>query len=220
MAMTESATHPGGRPSRNEAARRRRHALDVAHRLFLERGYSATSLEAIARESGTAKKTLYRHFGDKGGLFGAVIRQRTNDWLESLSDLLAHDCPPEQALRAVARQVVEASTRPQAVAVQRLVFTEAPRFPELAHFYHENGVARGLQPLVDYLAAQTALGTLDIADPQLAAEQFVFLVSGALRRRALLGIADALDENRRAAMVEEGVELFLHGCAARRGRHA
>ena len=42
--------------------------LDAAVRLFFERGWEATSLEAVAGDAGVTKQTLLRHFGSKTGL--------------------------------------------------------------------------------------------------------------------------------------------------------
>ena len=42
--------------------------LDAAERLFFERGWEASSLEAVAGEAGVTKQTLLRHFGSKTGL--------------------------------------------------------------------------------------------------------------------------------------------------------
>jgi AcrR family transcriptional regulator len=42
--------------------------LDAGERLFFERGWDATSLEAVAGEAGVTKQTLLRHFGSKTGL--------------------------------------------------------------------------------------------------------------------------------------------------------
>jgi AcrR family transcriptional regulator len=42
--------------------------LDAAERLFFERGWDATSLDAVAGEAGVTKQTLLRHFGSKAGL--------------------------------------------------------------------------------------------------------------------------------------------------------
>ncbi len=204
-----------GRPPQAEAAIRRERIIDAAHRLFLDHGYDGTSLEAVARESGTAKKTVYRHFHDKNGLFAAVIERLTDEWLDNLRDLIGPDVPPRTALRAVALRMVEANARPSAVAVQRLVFAEAPRFPELARAYHDNGAARGLRPLAEYLANQNARGALRLADPDAAAEQFAFLVTGALRRRALLGLPDLDERVKQASYVDQAVCLFLEGCVVR-----
>ena len=60
----------GKRMSRKE---RRRQLVNVACPVFAERGYDATSLEEIAERAGVSRPILYSHFGDKQGLFEAVV---------------------------------------------------------------------------------------------------------------------------------------------------
>ena len=52
---------------------RRRQLVNVACPVFAERGYDATSLEEIAERAGVSRPILYSHFGDKQGLFEAVV---------------------------------------------------------------------------------------------------------------------------------------------------
>jgi len=47
--------------------------LSVATRVFLERGYSAASMDLIARRAGVSKITIYAHFSNKAALFAAII---------------------------------------------------------------------------------------------------------------------------------------------------
>src|SRR5215475_5778703 len=46
--------------------------LKAALRLFLEQGFGATSMDAIAREAGVSKATLYAHVKSKEELFAAI----------------------------------------------------------------------------------------------------------------------------------------------------
>ena len=55
-----------------QAAATRGDILDAAQRLFEERGYSATTMEAIAAEAGVALKTVYVAFETKSGLLRAL----------------------------------------------------------------------------------------------------------------------------------------------------
>lgn len=54
------------------------HVIEIAKRLFIEHGYSATSTAQIARESEIAELTLFRYFPTKQKLFEAVIRPLVN----------------------------------------------------------------------------------------------------------------------------------------------
>jgi AcrR family transcriptional regulator len=59
---------------RQEQARQSRGAvLEAARRLFLERGYGATTVAAIAREAGVSVETVYKAFGNKPGLVKALF---------------------------------------------------------------------------------------------------------------------------------------------------
>ena len=61
--------------SRRQAQARetRRQIVEAARRLFLERGYSGATIEAIAQEAGVAPETVYASFGSKRSLLGALI---------------------------------------------------------------------------------------------------------------------------------------------------
>ena len=62
----QRAYDASGRQAR--ALRHREAALDRAHELFLERGYVATTVEAIASAAGVSAATVYKTYGGKAGL--------------------------------------------------------------------------------------------------------------------------------------------------------
>jgi TetR/AcrR family transcriptional repressor of mexJK operon len=214
--LSQQETKPG-RPSKAEAARRLEHVFTVARRSFLEKGYGATSLEAIAREAGVAKKTIYRHFADKAALFGAILARLSAEWVAELEDIADVTRPPGDVLHDIGLRLLEVATRPDAIGLHRLMFAEAQRFPELARAYHANGTRYGLKPLKDYLKAQTAGGVLAIDDPTLAAEQFAYGVLGAIRMRIVLGVDRPPGPAKRLRIVQQAVRIFLGGCRARDG---
>jgi AcrR family transcriptional regulator len=58
---------------RREQARRAREVLlDAAQRRFLDDGYAATTVAAIAAEAGVSVETVYKSFGSKSGLVRAI----------------------------------------------------------------------------------------------------------------------------------------------------
>ncbi|WP_165821039.1 TetR/AcrR family transcriptional regulator [Nocardioides gansuensis] len=58
----------------------RKQTLDAAERLFFSDGIAVTSVDAVAREAGVSVVTLYKHFGSKDGLIGAVLSRRLEAW--------------------------------------------------------------------------------------------------------------------------------------------
>jgi len=55
-----------------QARRSRQVILDAAERQFLEGGYAATTIAAIAAEAGVSVETIYKAFGGKPGLVRAI----------------------------------------------------------------------------------------------------------------------------------------------------
>jgi AcrR family transcriptional regulator len=88
---------------RNEQQRsadqRRRELLEAADRVVLRDGPQA-SMNAIAAEAGITKPILYRHFGDKGGLYRALAKRHTDALLANLQSAL--DAPADRRRRVEA----------------------------------------------------------------------------------------------------------------------
>jgi AcrR family transcriptional regulator len=74
-APKESAKEPENSRSGDSAAGGgRRRLLETATRLFASKGYTATSVRDIVSAAGVTAPSLYHHFGNKEGLFRAIVR--------------------------------------------------------------------------------------------------------------------------------------------------
>ncbi|MFD8981911.1 TetR family transcriptional regulator [Streptomyces sp. NPDC059564] len=123
MHTTQQAGEPGA------AERRRRELLEAADRVVLRDGPKA-SMNAIAAEAGITKPILYRHFGDKAGLYQALAVRHTDALLDSLRAAL--DAPAERRRRVEATldtYLAAIEARPQ---VYRFLMhpAEDPQSPE------------------------------------------------------------------------------------------
>jgi AcrR family transcriptional regulator len=84
-----------------QAAQTRRRILEASGELFTERGYIATTIEAVAEKAGVAVDTVYAIFGNKRAMLSAVVDFRVTGSTEG-SDVLAGEEP--QALRQLTDQ--------------------------------------------------------------------------------------------------------------------
>jgi AcrR family transcriptional regulator len=141
------STSDQGHSSRTEKTRQG--ILAAAQRLFLERGFQATSTDAILAEAGiSSKETLYRHFASKEELFVAVLSNLTTEQPDFLARLAALPPPRDvsairESLTTAAREILTLMCQPPYLALWRMMIAEAPRFPQLGAAFFSAIPARG-----------------------------------------------------------------------------
>ena len=88
------------------AAKHREHLIQTAARLFRQRGYAATGLNDILRESGAPKGSLYHYFpGGKEELGVAAVRWAGERGRNTLAQMAAEATDTPTLLRAYAAQL-------------------------------------------------------------------------------------------------------------------
>src|SRR5258708_5019726 len=131
----------------------------AAHRLFLQQGYLATSIDAILAEAGiSSKETLYRHYANKEALFVDVLAHLTLSQPGFSQKLAAlptpHDLPSlRQALTQLSREILSMMSQPGYLALVRIIIAEAPRFPQLGPLFFSTVPQRGLTIIAALLRA-------------------------------------------------------------------
>ena len=121
---------------REQAAATRRDILHAAQRLFEQRGYAATTMAAIAAESGVALKTVYVAFETKSGLLRTLwhmllpgdqedVHVRDRRWYREVLE----EPDPERQLRLNARNARMVKTR--AAALMEVIRSAAPTEPDI-----------------------------------------------------------------------------------------
>jgi TetR/AcrR family transcriptional regulator, mexJK operon transcriptional repressor len=196
-----------------EGAPAKRAAIEsAALALFLRDGYARTSVDAVAREAGVSKRTVYDYYGDKQRLFLDVIARTQaghEDHFRTLLDAtLPADAPDlEAALVAFGRAFASGVAQtPDRNAVVRLLVAEAAHFPELLERWRAPGPQQ--QVLAERLAGFAERGLLDVPDPLEAAAYLGILVTAQAQGRTLYGTLPIADDEL-AGLVTSGVRVFL-----------
>ena len=65
---------------RRDAARNREALLSAADRLVCQYGVDAVTMDAVARAAGVGKGTVFRRFGSRQGLMGALLNRSETAW--------------------------------------------------------------------------------------------------------------------------------------------
>ncbi|MGI8663011.1 MAG: TetR family transcriptional regulator [Acidimicrobiales bacterium] len=91
----------GGRDQQRDDRRAaRREGLVDSAVAAIRRDGPAVSMEAIASEAGVTKPILYKHFGDRDGLAGAIAGRVTAELLATVGASLGADVPPRELLHS------------------------------------------------------------------------------------------------------------------------
>lgn len=72
--------------------------LSTTEKLIYANGINATGLDAIVKESGVARKTIYSHFSTKEGLVAEVLKQRDQRWMNWFIQATSRDTDPKARL--------------------------------------------------------------------------------------------------------------------------
>ncbi len=202
-------------------ADKRRALLDGALAVFAADGYTRASIDNIARTAGVSTRTIYNQFGDKAGLFEAVIidsaQRVAAAQVVTVQRYLGKIVDIEADLIEFGR--IWATPAPEHAAhftLVRQIIAEAGHIPQaVLRAWQEAGPLRVRREIATQLRRIADAGQLDIADADLAAVHLVQLVTGDVTTRSYHG-AIPLPPAEVHRLADAGVRAFLHGYAARR----
>lgn len=90
-----------------DAERTRAELLAVATEVFAEAGYSGARVDEIAERTRTTKRMIYYYFGDKEGLFTAVLEKAYADIRAMEQDLDLGHMSPTEGLRVLIQRTFD-----------------------------------------------------------------------------------------------------------------
>jgi TetR/AcrR family transcriptional regulator, mexJK operon transcriptional repressor len=192
-----------------------RQILAAARKIFMELGYGAASMEAIARQAGVSKATLYTHFEGKDALFAALIVMECRHLSDQIGQRALDEPDIRRALRSLAEDFNNLLCTNESLAMYRIVVAETPRFPELGSIFYDSGPKVMIDRIADLLAGAAERGLLHIPDSHAAAIQFIGLVRGDTHLTRILGVQSS-SRNVTTDYIDSSVDLFLAGYGTRR----
>jgi|GEM_PF-436747 len=168
--------------------------LQAAKLEFLENGYEATSMDAVARRAGTTKRTLYAYFSSKDALY--------QDIADYAGELFVHGIPvPDPKADDLAGElgsfcaaVLANMAWTDAVALQRMVLGSAPKFPDLPGKLYDVSFGEATRRLAACLTSAAKAGRLPKPSPTAkgAAQQLLLMTTGQVHQETLMGVRESL----------------------------
>ena len=199
-----------GRPRQMSENERRGQLIAIAGEMFLQRGYRATTMDDVAQCAGMSKKTVYQIFSAKSELFDALL----TEWFApfTIPAETAGRSPREVLIDVLCRLVNFALSERQ-ISMTRLLIAETSHSEDIAIALERQGIGRGKGALEQWLAAETALGTFRIDDPEDTASILFFTVAGDFLLGLLLRTRPRPSVEEVAARVERTVTTFFQQVA-------
>jgi TetR/AcrR family transcriptional repressor of mexJK operon len=192
--------------------------LDAAATLFMDQGFGATSMDAVARKAGVSKATLYAHFSGKEELFSAIISGECSKQARLFEATASYGGNLRDMLTEIGDGLLRLLLSRQAIAMYRLVVAETPRFPELGRAFFRSGPDIVRRRIKTFLEEAGRRGQLSLPDPGRAAEHLIGMLMAPIHGNRLLGITDrAPSETEMEDIVRSAVDAFLRAYAPPRG---
>ncbi|MEN4980894.1 TetR/AcrR family transcriptional regulator [Erwinia billingiae] len=193
---------------RKKSETRRLKFVQAAGKLFIEKGFGAVTMEAIAAEAGASKVTLYSYFSGKEDLFKAFVIETGKVMVERL------EISPEGAeLRATLHHLgmayLNLVTSPEIINLSRLLIGEAGRHPQLSGIFYENGARQTLLSIcntLDGLRRRRLLRKVVLPNTGL---HFKSLCDAGLVERQLWGLDQPPTEKIKQDAVNSAIDAFL-----------
>lgn len=182
---------------------------DVALDLFLEHGYTGTSLETIIAGVGGSRRNIYELFGNKEGLFVACIEHLSNDLLGKLSGIELRRDAPQTVLTRVGTVFLREMTSAKMLSAFRLAIGTVGTVSGIGEHLYKAGPTAAYELVATYLQTQDAEVGRSMEETKRDAVHFIEMLKGDIFLHALLCPEFSPPESHIESHVEKVVKDFL-----------
>ena len=189
--------------------KRRKAMMDAAWKLFMQKGYTAVSLDEIIKKSGGSKASIYEFFGGKDGLFFAIIKDVTANILKDMRLPDTEGMPVRKALRLIGFALGRDILSEYGIGLYWLSVSISRKFPKVAKTFFESGPKTAMRALAGYLEKEDRAGRLRIKDSFRASEVFHALLLEYTHMAMSLNVKGPPTEKELTKIVDEAVDQFL-----------
>ncbi|MCQ8240927.1 TetR/AcrR family transcriptional regulator [Rhizosaccharibacter radicis] len=209
------AARPRGRPAARTDAETLALLGEAATAAFGRHGYAGANVTEIARSLGISTRTLYRLVPTKAELFELSVRSRIDSFLLAVTRDALSGLELEDALTLILTRFATLVLGDESMAITRLLYAEAGRFPEIAARFQASAARRVDAAITAWLAEQVEAGRLTVEQPGFASSFLRGAMVSDPQRAALLGTAPLPDAGAIAERARRCARLFLQGCRPR-----
>jgi TetR/AcrR family transcriptional repressor of mexJK operon len=165
--------------------------LDAAWGLFLSDGFAAVTTDRLCRAAGVSKTTLYKHFGDMGGVLAAVVRREGDRFAAGVVPEAGTADAFHRALARYGANLLALLNQQPCVRLDRMLHEESRRHPDLARAFYDAAYGRSHRDLTAMIAHGRDRGFVAVpGDPADLADNLLSMWEGLAYVRARLGLTE------------------------------
>jgi AcrR family transcriptional regulator len=193
---------------------RRRQIVDVAIRLFSEKGFRGTTTKEIALAAGVNEAIIFRHFATKKDLYSAILDQKACSAdiqnLEASVEESMERGDDRAVFEAIALHILDSNEIDD--SFMRLYLFSALERHELADMFYRNQITFRYRRLANYIEQRIKDGAFKRVDPMTAACAFIGMVVYLAQVHKFYGRELLNISNKEAA--QRYTEIFFGGMLA------
>jgi len=187
--------------------------VDVAHRLFLDRGYENVSMNDIVKVAGGSLATLYKHFGNKEQLFIYVMEQKSEELFgEWKRQSVCYEGRMEAFLMMIGTSYLDLVADDDSILFHRLIVSLG--YLDKSQLIKETILEMLTHPInvvSVYLENEKKAGRIEVDDTKLCAHQFLNALEEPFMFSRVLGIETDISETTRLKALTQLVRIFCRG---------
>lgn len=181
--------------------------LQTAYRLFVQKGYTATSMRQVAEEAGIGKATIYHHFPDKESIAMALLEKRSARIDETLKIIRIEQDPRERIRVAVTANF---DSLLESLDIMQIVRREVPNGRDLLQEGFVSFFQESMLLLTDAIRRGAEQGIFRPVDPTKAAKTLLTMIVGTFAMAYLVGGRPNLSQEDAVALLD----VYLQGLEA------
>jgi len=189
-----------------------RKVISAARQQFTEHGFERASMESVAQASGVSKMTIYSYFPTKAALFEAVIGQRVGAVFSFADGEALDPGDARKSLTLIGRRFLTLMRADDVLGRHRALYGATNQAEAARRAFYRQGPIKSIEQVASYLVAASRSGSLEVRNPEVAADQFLSLFLGAAHIHALLGLGKPTAKADQK-LIDENVDLFMRAHA-------
>lgn len=200
---------------------RRQQILNVAIRLFSQRGFRGTTTREIAHAAEVSEAIIFRHFATKQDLYAAILdykacAAKVTDIARAIAE--AESRGDEAVFEAIAKEMLR--IRREDLDFFRLLLYSALEGHDLSRMFSERYVFQSVDPLREFIRERQRTGALRGIDPPIIARAFMGMISHYSMVKLLFAPPETPFEITDDEVAQKFAEILMRGIGAKKSNAA